>query len=373
MPSFTQRMPTLRLGLLLGLALLAGRPEACRAQSNPTTAAPAKAVSNVGEKTYAGSIAGKYPITMRLRKEGPALTGSYAYTKVGQDIRLSGTVQADGTFTLKEFDDKGLETGQFGGKIGADGTITGTWRKPGSNNVLSLALRETPAGKAGAAGAVAITAYRFSVKGPNGMEGEYSFPRVTGPAGHPALAKLKAHLTIKKLTDQTEQEIRENFAACGCGLSATRYTVDYNRNGVLALSVAREWLAAYSSFSGERLVLSTRTGERLPIGQLLHPAALPELARQCDKLLQARMQEARRAAAGSGEEAQWLDELFAGKTFTAAHLADFAVTGEGITFYYPFAFPHAALALQPDDSFSFTFAQLKPYLKPDGPLAAEIK
>ncbi|CAA9285461.1 MAG: hypothetical protein AVDCRST_MAG56-4088 [uncultured Cytophagales bacterium] len=370
MPSFTQLIFALRLGLLLGLAVLAGRPESCRAQSNPKTTAPAQAVGTAAEKTYAGSIAGKYPITMRLRKDGTALTGSYAYTRVGQDIRLDGTVQADGTFSLKEFDDKGQETGQFAGKIGPDGTVTGTWRKPGSDKTSSLALRETPAG---AADAVAITEYRFSVKGPNDTEGEYAFPRVTGPAGHPALAKLNAQLTVKQLTGETEQEIRENFAACGCGLTATQYTVDYNRNGVLALSVAREWHGAYPSFSGERLVFSTRTGNRLSVGQLLRPAALPELARQCDKLLQARVQEARRAAAGNVEEAAWLDELVDGKTFTAAQLAGFTVTGEGITFYYPFGFPHAVLALQPDDAFSFTFDQLKPYLKPDGPLAAEIK
>jgi hypothetical protein len=367
MPLSTPLIPFLRLGLLLGLALCTGRPEACRAQTNTSTAAPAKAPGN--EKTYAGSIAGKYPITMRLRRNGAALTGSYAYTKVGQDIRLAGTVSADGTFALEEFDDKGQVTGEFGGKIGADGGVTGTWRKPGSDKTLALSLREAPAGDMGA---VTVTEYRFAAKGPNDTEGEYSFPRVTGPAQLPALAKLKAHLTVKKLTDQTEQEIRENFAECGCGLTAVHYTVDYNRSGVLALSVDREWLGAYSSFSTERLVLSTRTGDRLSIGQLLLPASLPELARQCDKLLQARMKEARQAAAGS-EEATWLDELLAGKTFTTANLDDFTVTKDGITFYYPFAFPNAALALQPDDAFSFTFAQLKPYLKPDGPLAQEIK
>jgi len=59
----------------------------------------------------------------------------------------------------------------------------------------------------------------------------------------------------------------------------TFVSIPRNRNGVLALSVAREWLGAYPSFSGERLVFSTRTGERLSVGQLLRPAALPELAR----------------------------------------------------------------------------------------------
>jgi hypothetical protein len=372
MPLHNLLIYTLRLCMLLGLSIFTIRPEDCRAQTRTTTAAPAKGVGAV-VKTYAGSIAGKYPITMRLRRDGTAMTGSYAYTKVGQDIRLAGTVQPDGTFALKEFDDKGQVTGEFGGKIRPDGSITGTWRKPGSDKTLTLTLREAPAGVAEDAGAVTVTEYRFSAKGPNDMEGEYSFPRVTGPAHNPALAKLKAHLSVKKLTDQTEQEIKENFTGCGCGLTTVNYTVDYNRSGVLALSVGREWLGAYSSFSAERLVLSTRTGDRLSIGQLLLPAALPELARQCDKLLQARMKKTRRAAADSGEEAQWLDELLAGKTFTTAHLADFTVTKDGITFYYPFAFPHAALALQPDDAFSFTFAQLKPYVKPDGSLAHEIK
>jgi hypothetical protein len=370
MPSFNLLISPLRLGLLLGLLVLAGPPEHCRAQARTTTT-PAQAVA--AGKTYAGTIGGKYAITMRLRRDGAALTGSYAYTKVGQDIRLAGTVQADGTFSLEEFDDKGQVTGQFGGKIGTDGSVTGTWRKPGSDKTLALALREAPAGAAGAPDAVTVTGYSFSVKGPNDTEGEYSFPRVTGPAQNPALARLKAQLTVKQLTDQTEREIKETFAGCGCGLTTVNYTVDYNRNGVLALSVGREWVGAYSSFSAERLVLSTRTGERLSVGQLLLPAALPELARQADKLLQVRMQEARRAAADSGGEARWLDELLAGKTFATTHLSDFTVIKDGITFYFPFAFPNAAMALQPDDAFTFTFAQLKPYLKPDGPLGPEIK
>ena len=263
MQLFTHPLPILRLGLLLCLAAFSLRPGECKAQATPPAAAPAKTVGAAG-KTYAGSIAGKYPITMRLRRDGTALTGSYAYTKVGQEIRLAGTVGADGTFSLREFDDKGQVTGQFGGRIGPDGSVTGTWRKPGSDKTLSLALQEAPAGAVGTTDAVTVTEYRFSVKGPNDTEGEYSFPRMTGPAGHPALAKLKAHLTVKKLTDQTEPEIRETFAGCGCGLVGASYTVDYNRNGVLALSVGREWLGAYASFSVERLVLSTRT-EVLPV------------------------------------------------------------------------------------------------------------
>ena len=271
MQLFNHLLPLLRLGLLLCLAVLAGRADDCRAQAKPTTAAPAKAEAT--GKTYAGTIGGKYPVTMRLRRDGPALTGSYAYTKVGQDIRLAGTVQADGTFSLEEFDDKGRVTGQFGGKIRADGRVTGTWRKPGSDQTLALALREAPAGTGEATDAVAIAAYRFLVNGLNDAEGTYSFPRVTGPAQHPALPKLRAQLTVEKLTDRTEQEIRETFAGCGCGLTTVNYSVDYNRSGVLALSVGREWLGAYASFSVERLVLSTRTGERLATAAPGGPAA----------------------------------------------------------------------------------------------------
>ncbi|MBD0255061.1 MAG: hypothetical protein ICV83_05015 [Cytophagales bacterium] len=371
MQLFSHLLHPLRLGLLLCLAAFSLRPGDCKAQTAPPATTPAKAVGAAG-KTYAGSIAGKYPITMHLRRDGTALTGSYAYTKVGQEIRLAGTVQADGTFSLREYDNKGQVTGEFAGRIGAGGDVTGTWRKPGSDNTLSLALRETPAGAGDTTDAVTVTAYRFSAKGPGDAEGEYAFPRVTGPTGHPALAKLKAHLTVKKLTDQTEAEIKETFAGCGCGLVNASYTVDYHRNGVLALSVGREWLGAYLSFSTERLVLNTRTGERLSIGQLLLPGALPTLARQADQLLQARIKEARQAVAGS-EEATWLDELLTGKTFTVANLNEFTVTKEGITFYYPFGFPNAVLALQPDEDFAFTFAQLKPYLKPDGPLSHEVK
>ena len=371
MQSFNLAGRTLGLTVLINLVFVSIGPGECKAQASAAATVPANAVGVAG-KNYAGSIAGKYPITMRLWREGTALTGSYAYTKVGQDIRIAGSLQANGTFYLQELDDKGQVTGYFEGIIRTDGNIKGSWRKPGSDKTLSLALRETPIGIVSAAEAVTITEYSFSVQGPNGTESDYSFPRVTGPAQHPGLAKLKAQLTVTKLTEQTEQEIRETYAKCGCGLVSANYTVDYNRNRVLALSIHREWLGAYLSFSTKRLVLSTSTGERLSIKQLLLPAALPKLAGQCNKLLQARMQVARQEA-GEGDEAKWLDELLRGKTFTTAHLDNFTVTKEGITFYYPFEFPNAVLALQPDDSFMFSFSELKPYVKPDGPLADEIK
>lgn len=216
-----------------------------------------------------------------------------------------------------------------------------------------------------------ITEYAFSLKGPNDTEGSFSFPRVSGPFPPTVLARLNEHFSVPQLTDMTEAEIRKTVEECGCGLVNTDFTVLYNQNGILCIEATREWLGAYSSFSAERLVLSTATGEPLSIGQLLQPAALPDLVRQCNNLLQERMEEARREAPQDGETGQLLAELLAGKTFTTAHLEEFTVSKDGIRFYYPFGFPHVATALEPDNAFDFSFAQLKPYLKPDGPLARQ--
>ena len=66
---------------------------------------------------------------------------------------------------------------------------------------------------------------------------------------------------------------------------------------------------------------------------------------------------------------QSLDEL----SFKLADLDEFVVGEGGVTFLYDAGFPHVIQAAQPEGRYFFSYAQLKSYIKRDGPLAVFIQ
>lgn len=65
-----------------------------------------------GTKVFRGSVGGSN-FQMRLNIQGPNVSGVYSYDTVGEDIKLTGQLDAQGKLDLKEFDAKGKQTGKF--------------------------------------------------------------------------------------------------------------------------------------------------------------------------------------------------------------------------------------------------------------------
>lgn len=61
--------------------------------------------------------------------------------------------------------------------------------------------------------------------------------------------------------------------------------------------------------------------------------------------------------------------LFRHSNFTAANLDWFSISDRGVTFVYDYGFPHVIKAVEPTGAFFFSWARLKPYIKPGGLLA----
>jgi hypothetical protein len=319
-------------------------------------------------KTLYGSIDGKYAITMDLTWQGKQLRGTYFYNKVKQPIPLSGEVNADNTFLLKETDEKGNVTGIFEGTLFTDSELTGHWRKPDSSKQLPFFIKEKPA--ADSTAGVVVTEYSFSVQGTDNRQADFSFPRVQSKQASQVFTKINEQLSIQNLTDDTEEAIKKNFAECACGLVNSSYVVNYNKHGMLSLTVVNEWLGAYSSFSSKYLNFDTQTGDPIQVEQLFIPSALDELTKMANSILQSRINETKKEVA-SMDEAEWANELLADKVFTRADLKNFTLHEDGITFHYSFGFPHAALALEPDGEIYFTYEQLQDFIAPKGLLVVK--
>lgn len=74
------------------------------------------------KKTFRGII-GTKQIQLTLTRTGNKLSGTYFYQSTGKDVRLSGTIDAEGNFKLEEFDAANVKTGEF----------KGTWLKASDN------------------------------------------------------------------------------------------------------------------------------------------------------------------------------------------------------------------------------------------------
>ncbi|MDO1447701.1 hypothetical protein Q0590_15630 [Rhodocytophaga aerolata] len=319
-------------------------------------------------KTFYGKIDGNYDITLNLTRQGKQLSGTYFYNKVKQPISLSGELNEEGTLFLKETDAKGNVTGIFEGTLVANSELTGHWRKPDSSKQLPFFVKENST--ANSTAGVEITEYSFSVQGTDNRLADFSFPRVQGKHTSQVVTKMNEQLSIQNLTDDTEEAIKKNFAECACGLVNSSYVINYNKHGMLSLTVVNEWLGAYSSFSSKYFNFNTQTGELISVDQLFAPAALDELTKLANTILQSRISETKKEVAGM-DETEWANELLADKQFTKADLQNFTLHADGITFYYSFGFPHAALALEPDGEIYFTYEQLQHFIAPKGLLAVE--
>ena len=52
---------------------------------------------------------------------------------------------------------------------------------------------------------------------------------------------------------------------------------------------------------------------------------------------------------------------------------DLSIYGRGVTFYFDAGFPHVIQALEPDEEYFFSYAELRPYIKRNGPLAVFVR
>jgi len=184
-------------------------------------------------------------------------------------------------------------------------------------------------------------------------------------------------LKFETITSGEDLEaIKAAWAAAGPddvvgGLVSADFKVDGNVRNVLSLTIQQEWLGAYIDISNTYLNFNSNTGAAVAITDILTEASLPVIASRLDEVLQARIatlktELAAEIASGEIEATQW-DELHV----TAADLAAFSTTNEGITFHYDPGFPHVIQALEPDGDFKVTIDELDPAINLEGLWADE--
>jgi hypothetical protein len=187
-------------------------------------------------------------------------------------------------------------------------------------------------------------------------------PKVRGI--NPVIAKkIETTISYEKIFDfNLKDEIGEIQ-----WLEEASYTVDYNKNDILGVTLSMMGTGAYPSEASQPVVVNLETGERV-----LAKDVFVKLSDLATKGKQTQAAEIKRSIVEIKKENP--DEenpalLFETADFTVANLDRFSVSDKGITFWYDYGFPHIIQALQPEGRFFFSWTELKAFIKPDGLLA----
>jgi hypothetical protein len=100
------------------------------------------AQTKLSQQTFEGFINKRIPINLSLTFDANLVYGTLTYKKVGQPIKVIGTIESD-IFLLHEFAAKAEVTGIYYGTI-KDGEISGSWSSPNGKE-MSFSIKKTAA------------------------------------------------------------------------------------------------------------------------------------------------------------------------------------------------------------------------------------
>ena len=125
--------------LLVGLLCYGSSSPAStlRVATSPTAVPPTAPT----DSCWTGYLAGKIPVSVQYQRDGQVLMGEITYlnTRNKTPIRLRGTIEADHTYHLLEFDKKGNITGIIVGRP-AGQAFTGHWYSPTTDQEFAVKL-----------------------------------------------------------------------------------------------------------------------------------------------------------------------------------------------------------------------------------------
>lgn len=187
-----------------------------------------------------------------------------------------------------------------------------------------------------------------------------------------ALRRVRSLLSFKNIFDYSLQEYRTD-----AWLTEFTFDVNHNADYLLDITFMQSGMAAYPDEQSKHFLINIRNGNKIIAKDAFQIATLETLAALVDKRLQDEIDTLKKDNAGSSDidpvQKESINDAYSVLKFEIKDLDDFSVSQKGITFLYDAGFPHVIKALEPHGRYVFTFAELKPYIKTDGPLGQFVR
>lgn len=185
------------------------------------------------------------------------------------------------------------------------------------------------------------------------------YPRVSGLS--PALnSKVQAAISYERVSKLNLKEELGDLQ----WLEEADYKVNYNKKGILDVTLNMTGSAAYPSDYSKTVVVDLRTGDRVIPQAVFND--LSSLAAMCKKAQENEIKKSLAEIKKENPDEEDPESLFREANFRIENLKEFTVSEQGVTFLYDYGFPHVLQALQPEGRYFFAWGQLRPFIRPGG-------
>ena len=195
-----------------------------------------------------------------------------------------------------------------------------------------------------------------------------NYPKVSG-VGKALAAKIENAISYKNILNLDVEEEKTEIQ----WVEEADFKVGYNNNGILSIELFMEGTGAYPSGVLKTVVVNLKTGARVRPADVF--TNLAGLASEVKKQQREEMKIAREKYKKDSENNENFDgsPYFDEADFKVKDLAEFSVDDKGVIFNYDYNFAHVIRALEPDGSYTMSWAELKPYIKRGGLLAKFVR
>jgi hypothetical protein len=194
---------------------------------------------------------------------------------------------------------------------------------------------------------------------------------ISGLADARVLRKVQTILQIKNVFDTSVAEYREDN-----WLEEFDYKVNYNKNHILDLTFSQSGSGAYPDSQTKHFAINLNNGTPIKAADAFVPNKLGSLAELVKAKFQAELSQILKDLAESKsdpEDIRIAREAQDALEFKLSDIDDFSIGDKGVTFLYDAGYPHAIQAFEPNGEYFFSYSELKPYIKREGPLGQFVQ
>ena len=206
---------------------------------------------------------------------------------------------------------------------------------------------------------------------PNKKRATVTYPIISGLKNATVLRRVQANLQVKNVFDSSIAEYRD-----GNWLMEFSYKVNYNKNGLLDITFTQDGLGAYPDTQTRHFAINLKNGNVIKASDVFIASSLPALRTMLDGKLQSELKEILESLKNSKsdpEDVRIASEAQEPQGYTIENLDDFEVGAKGVTFLYDAGYPHVIQAFEPNGRYFFSYLELKPFVRRDGPLGLFIQ
>jgi hypothetical protein len=198
-----------------------------------------------------------------------------------------------------------------------------------------------------------------------------TYPVISGLKDPQVLRRVQAILQVTNVFDSSIAEYRDDN-----WLEEFRYKVNYNKNNILDITFTQNGAGAYPDTQTRHFAINLKNGNVIKASDVFVDNSLPTLRIKLDAKLQTELKEilaSLKDSKSDPEDVRITTEAQEPQGYTIENLDDFEVGDKGVTFLYDAGYPHVIQAFEPNGRYFFSYSELKPFLRRDGPLGQFVQ